>query len=141
MLHGCARQCRKEALAEPKGASGGPPNTTTLAMVGIGRGGKQVYESQAEVLGLCSADTTPKKAKLPNLWEPNQRPLPHTLLHHKTLTTGMPLTCLPATHLTEPMHPQEEPNLLKDPLRWVRLHVACYWGNTNGTSPLWATEV
>ena len=56
---------KQEALADPKGALGGSPNTTTLDMVGIGRGGKWVHKSQAEAPGLCLAITTPKKANLP----------------------------------------------------------------------------
>ena len=55
----------KEALMESEGMLEGPLNTTTLATVGTGRGGKCICNSQAGAPGSRLAVTTPKKAKLP----------------------------------------------------------------------------
>ena len=112
----------------------GPPNTTALSTVGIGREGKQVHKNQAEAPGLHSAVTTPKKAKLPEstgAWP--KTTIPYTFTSQDTHYRDA--AHLPTTHPTEPLHPQGEPDLLKDPLRWVRWHVACYWGHTNNASP------
>ena len=131
----------KETSVEPEGVLGGPLNTTTLAMVGTSRGGKQVHKSQSRGSGLMLSSYNTQKGKT----------LPKSMGAQPKTTTPYTFASKDicyrdaahphAKHPTDPLHPQGEPDPLKDPLRWVRWHVACYWGHTNGAYPLWATKV
>ena len=94
----------KEALADPEGVSGGPLNTTTLTMVGIGKGANGSMRVKQRLWPYTWQLQHPKRQNFPNLWEPDQRLLLYTLLLPKTSAMGMPLTCLPHTQQSPCIH-------------------------------------
>ena len=119
----------KEALTGTRGTSEGPTNTMTTTTLGTGRGGKRIHKSQAEGPGSRSAVTTPKKAKPPE----SSGAQPKTTAQYTFASQDV--WYKDATQPTKFLHPQGKPNPLKDPLGWVRWHVACYWGHINSAPP------